>query len=60
MEEALRGEDGVEVPAGEAPHQRVVRGDQVVREVAVQRHPVRPAHPLQTEWQTPGTYKNIY
>ena len=49
MEEALRRQDGVEVEAGEAPHQGVVWGDQVVGEVPVKDHPVRAAHPLQTE-----------
>ena len=49
VEEALRRQDGVEVEAGEAPHQGVVRGDQVVGEVPVKDHPVRAAHPLQTE-----------
>ena len=49
VEEALRRQDGVEVEAGEAPHERVVRGDQVVGEVLVKDHPVRAAHPLQTK-----------
>ena len=51
MEEAFRREDGVEVEAGEAPHEGVIRGHEVVGEVSVQDDPVRATHPLQTEGQ---------
>ena len=40
MEEALRRQDGVEVEAGEALHEGVIRGDEVVREVPVEDDPV--------------------
>ena len=35
MEEALGGQDRVEVVAGEAPHEGVIRGDEVVSKVPV-------------------------
>ena len=52
MEEALRSHDGVEVEAGEAPDQTVVRGDEVVDKVSVESDPVGAAHPLQTKGDT--------
>ena len=51
VEEALGRQDGVEVEAGEAPHEGVIRGDEVVGKVAVKDDPVRAANPLQTEGQ---------
>ena len=35
VEEALGRQDGVEVEAGEAPHEGVIRGDEVVGKVPV-------------------------
>ena len=49
MEEALRRQDGVEVEAGEAPHEGVIRGDEVVCKVPVEDDPVWTANPLQTK-----------
>ena len=35
VEEALGRQDGVEVEAGEAPHEGVIRGDEVVGKVYI-------------------------
>ena len=59
MEECLGGDDRVEVEGGEAPHEAIVRGGEIVDEVPVEDHPVRPAHPLHAPGQTPLAFNDM-
>ena len=59
MEECLGGYDRVEVEGGEALHEAIVRGGEVVDKVPVEDHPVRPAHPLDAPGQTPSAFNDM-